>query len=101
MTIAELRMRALRLEESDLWAEASDAWCEVVQQAKEAKGLLVTAMRAEFGARYAAALRRADEGMAFVLPLFRVEENVKNPEVAESAVKPLDAGPTQGSTGAK
>lgn len=103
--IAALRMRALRLAESELWAEAAEAWREViafVAAIGETKGKFVAAMEHEFKAQYAAAVRRADEAMTFVQPLYKVEGAVSSgPEAAEGAAKQLDAGPTQGDTGAR
>jgi hypothetical protein len=98
--VAALRMRALRFEESEDWAAARDAWHEALAALKEVKGTLVYGMEHEFHARAIAADSRADEPMGQVQPLHKVEALAKADD-QPTAVHNLEAGETQGDTGAR
>ena len=105
-TVAELRMKALRFEEKQDWPAARDAWNATLDALKSMQGGLVQAMHHEFSARARSADVLSDEPMGNVQPTHIVEGLVKDDgksltERDPGAVSHLDAGPTQGDTGAR
>jgi hypothetical protein len=104
--VAGLRMKALRLEENEDWLAASVAWHDAIDALKLQGGPFIKILHSEFEARALAAQSRADEPMAAVQSLDKVETRAKTDEKSDaertpSAVTHLDAGPTQGDTGAR
>jgi hypothetical protein len=99
-------MKALRFEEKELWADAARAWRAALSELETMKGALVSAMHHEFRARAIGAQQRVDELMGAIQPLHKVEaaaEAEAKPahERDPGAVTKLDAGETQGDTGAR
>lgn len=77
LTVAALRMKAIRFEEKERWADAADAWRQTLGAMAKLAGTVIEATRAECQARLAAAERRVGELMETAMSAPKIEEHVK------------------------
>jgi hypothetical protein len=99
--VADLRMKALRLEEKEDWGAARDAWQRAIAELGDAAGPITEAMRTEFAARALTAHHRADE--PYDRPAFKTQalaETKPGDDPDPGAAQPLDPGETQTTSGA-